>query len=452
VNASDEPGGCRVGSVDDLLDYFRTGETPPSEWRIGTEHEKIGVYVESGKRVTYAGERGIGALLARIAEVDGWETVREGENLIALSKDGATITLEPGGQIELSGAPLRTIRETCREFNRHVELVKQISEDFGIAWLGLGLDPLHEVADIPKMPKVRYDIMRAYLPSRGRDALSMMHATATVQANFDYSDEADMVSKMRMAMACTPIVSAVFANSSLSAGRENDFISKRVEIWRHVDSERCGLLHFVFEPDFGYRRYAEWALDVPMFFVVRDHRYIPAHRTTFRHFMRDGLAGHRARLADWDLHLTTLFPEVRLKRIIEVRGADVVPRGLICALPALWKGVFYDSEARQAAWQLAGDWSPEEREAALVEVARRGLSARVAGRPVLELAGEFTDIAAEGLRRIFERAGTDVDERRFLDPVREQLVLGKSPGREVLDLWREDWRGSVERLIEYARY
>jgi len=452
MNASSESGGGRIGSLDDLLDYFRSGETPLEDWRIGTEHEKIGVYLESGKRVSYEGERGIGALLERLAEVDGWEIVREGEKAVALLKEGASITLEPGGQIELSGAPLRTIRETCREFNHHVELVKRVSEDFGIAWLGLGLDPLHGVADIPKMPKVRYDIMRDYLPAQGRHALLMMHATATVQANYDYSDEADMVSKMRTAMACTPLVSAIFANSSLSLGRENDFVSKRVEIWRDVDPERCGLLHFVFEPDFGYRRYAEWALDVPMFFVVRDHHYIPAQGTTFRRFLREGFAGHEAALEDWDLHLTTLFPEVRLKRIIEVRGADVVPRGLVCALPALWKGVLYDLEACEAAWRLVSAWSLEEREAALTEAARGGLSARVAGRPVLELAGELTDISAEGLRRIFERGGTDADERRFLDPVREQLALGKSPGQEILDLWRGDWSGSVERLIEYTRY
>jgi glutamate--cysteine ligase len=452
VSPPEERDPRRIEALDDLVDYFRDGETPTDDWRIGTEHEKIGVYLDSWKRVSYHGERGIEALLRRIAEVDGWETVSEAENVIALLKDGASITLEPGGQIELSGAPLRTIRETCAEFNLHVDLVKRVSEEFGIAWLGFAGDPLHEVVDIPMMPKSRYDIMRAYLPSRGTHALAMMHATATVQANYDYADEADMVAKMRTAMACTPIVSAIFANSSLSAGRENGFASERVEIWRHVDSERCGLLHFVFEPGFGYRRYAEWALDVPMFFVVRDHHYIPAQGLTFRRFMREGLAGHRATLPDWDLHLTTLFPEVRLKQIIEVRGADVVPRALICALPALWKGVLYDSQACEAAWSLARAWNPEQREAGLVEAARHGLSGQIAGRPMLELAREFTDIAVGGLRRIFERGDTDADERRFLDPIQEQLGLGRSPGQEVLDLWRGEWHGSVERLIEYTRY
>ena len=253
----------RIESLEDCIEYFRSGESPESDWVVGTEHEKIGVYTESGERVPYQGERGIGALLQRIARRDDWTPVLEGGQVIALSKGGASITLEPGGQIELSGAPLATIRETCREFNAHVDLVIEESKDFGITWLALGGDPIHGVGEIPKMPKKRYDIMREYLPPRGALALDMMHASATVQANFDFSDEADMATKLRTAMGCTAIVSAIFANSSISSGSENGFASKRVAIWRETDPDRCGLLHFVFEESFGYRAVSYTHLTLP---------------------------------------------------------------------------------------------------------------------------------------------------------------------------------------------
>jgi glutamate--cysteine ligase len=438
--------------VEDLVAAFRDAEKPTAAWRVGTEHEKIGVLEPGWDRVPYEGERGIGTLLQRLADADAWKPVYEGPSVVALEKEGASITLEPGGQIELSGAPLRTISQTCSEFNTHVDLVKRVSEDMGIAWLGLGADPLHRVAEIPVVPKGRYAIMRSYLPARGSMALEMMHATATVQANFDYADEEDMAQKFRTAMGVTPIVSAIFANSSLAGGRPSGFVSRRVEIWRHTDPDRCGLLHFAFEPGFGYRDYVEWALDVPMFFLVRDHHYRPAGGISFRRFLEQGLGGERATLDDWDLHLTTVFPEVRLKRFIEVRGADAVPRGLTCALPALWKGLLYDGESRAAAFALVAGWDREAREAALREVARRGLAAAAGGRPVLELARELCEISSQGLRRIAERGETDWDERAFLEPVRAQLELGKSPGEVVLERWQGEWQGHPERLIEYARY
>jgi glutamate--cysteine ligase len=441
-----------IASVDDLVDYFRAGETPVGDWAIGTEHEKIGVYTKTGERVPYEGERGIGVLLERIAERDDWKPVYEGPHLIALAKGGATITLEPGGQIELSGAPLRTIRETCREFNGHVDLVNEISAEFGISFLALGVDPFHAVPEIPIMPKHRYEIMRSYLPTRGKLALDMMHASATVQANYDFANEQDMRQKMQTAMGCTAIVSAIFANSCISSGEENGFISRRVEIWRDTDPDRCGILHFVFEPDFGYRDYAEWAVDVPMFFVLREGRYIPARGTTFRQFMEHGFDGHVAAEEDWNIHLTTLFPEVRLKQIIEVRGADAVPRDLICALPALWKGVLYDDEACGAAWSLVADFSPQLRDQAQADVARLGLGARIGDLPVLELARELLAISSAGLARIGARDGIEGDERSFLEPVEAVLELGKSPGEVVLEGWRGGWRAEPERLIDYARY
>ena len=439
-------------SIDELVAYFSQGETPRDDWVIGTEHEKIGIYTDDHTRVPYEGERGIGVLLERIASEDDWERVYEGENVIALKKDGASITLEPGGQMELSGAPLATIRETCSEFTSHMELTKRVSADLDIAWLSLGADPFHTIPEIPHMPKARYDIMRSYLPTRGRLSQHMMHATATVQANYDYSDEADMAAKMRTAMGCTPIVSALFANSSIIEGRDSGFASQRIEVWRHMDPDRCGILPFVFESDFGYRDYAEWAVDVPMFFLVRDHHYIAAKGVTFREFTLHGIGEHRATMEDWDLHLTTVFPEVRLKRFIEVRGADCGPKELICALPALWKGLLYDSAAGEAAFALARDWTLEERDQALVSAARQGLAGQAGGRPMLELAGELVDIATAGLARIAQAGGLGPDERDFLDPLRALLATGQSPGEALRDAWRDEWKESPERLVEYARY
>ena len=445
-------GAAPVTSVEDCVAFLQSGETPPADWAIGTEHEKIGILADTHERIPYEGPRGIGQLLERIAERDAWTRVNEGPNLIALEKDGASITLEPGGQIELSGAPLRAIRETCREFNEHVDLVKEISADLGMVWLALGVDPLHAVPEIPVMPKHRYEIMRDYLPRKGALALDMMHASATVQANYDFASEEDMAEKMRVAMGCTAIVSALFANSSIAAGAESGFASKRVAIWRETDPDRCGLLHFVFDPDFGYRDYVEWALDVPMFFLIRDGQYSSAGGTTFRTFMEKGLDGHHATVGDWNTHLTTVFPEVRLKKIIEVRGADAVPREMICALPAVWKGLLYHPGAREAAWSVVARFAREERDQAQIEVAKHGLAARVSKYRALDLAHELVEIASEGLREIGEPAGDNADERHFLDPLREQLEVGRSLGEVVLERWRGEWGESAERLIEYARY
>ena len=447
-----DEGGAPIESVDDLLAWFRAGETPQPEWRVGTEHEKIGLYADTLERVPYEGERGIGALLEAVRAKVGWAPIMEGEHLIGLKQGGASITLEPGGQIELSGAPLRTARDTCREFNSHVDMLNEVSESFGIVWLGIGADPVHSVPEIPVMPKARYDIMRAYMPKRGKQGLDMMHATATVQANFDYASESDMAEKMRMAMGIGPLVSALFANSPIAAGEESGFVSKRVHVWRDVDPDRCGMLEFVFDDGFGYRDYLEWALDVPMYFVVRGGRYHAAHSVTFRQFMESGFEGEVATIADWDLHLTTLFPEVRLKQIIEVRGADSVPRDLICALPALYKGLFYDDQARAEATDLVADWGPGERTEALERVALDGLEARVAGQPILERARALVEISKGGLDRLVATGLSEEAEDVFLAPLRAIVDSGRSPGREVLDRWRGVWQGDLRRLIDYARY
>jgi glutamate--cysteine ligase len=391
-------------------------------------------------------------VLRAIAAEGGWTRTEEAGSLIALEKDGASITLEPGGQLELSGAPLRTIFETCAEFQSHLDLMRRVSEPRGIVWLSLGANPLHDVDEIPRVPKQRYAIMRSYLPAKGELAMHMMHLTATVQANLDYESEEDMAQKMRTAMGITPIVSAMFANSALHLRKPSGFVSRRVHIWRAVDPDRCGLLPFVFEPDFGYARYVEWALDVPVLFVLREGKYVPAGGKPFRALLESGFEGTPATLLDWNLHLTTLFPEVRLKQFLEVRGADAVPPGLICALPALWKGLLYDPGAQDAAWRLAQGWSQAEREAAIDAVARRGLAAEVGGRPVLGLARELVAIARQGLARIGDGSGEDPDETRFLAPLEEVVERGRSPAEEVLMRWEQEWDRSPARLIEYARY
>ena len=440
-----------VESVDDLVAFLRAGEKPPERWRVGTEHEKIGLHGSSRSPVEYAGDCGIGALLERIADRAGWEPVFEDGNIIALQRDGASITLEPGGQLELSGAPLRTIYETCEEFHAHLELLRGASEPLDIVWLGLGIHPIHSVDELPRMPKERYRIMRRYMPTRGSRGLIMMFATATVQANFDYESERDMVDKVRTALMVSPIVSAIFANSSLSEGKANGFVSRRMHAWTDTDPDRCGMLPIAFEPDFGYRRYVEWALDVPMFFVVREGRFESAYDMTFRQFLENGRGGERATLADFDRHLTTLFPEVRVKQFIELRCADAVPPGLTCSLPALWKGILYDETARAAAANLV-DATQAERAAAMEAVSRRGLAVSYAGQPVLGLARELVEIARNGLERIGHAGPSAPDESAFLDPIFAQLALGKSPGQVVLECWEGEWERSFERLIEYARY
>jgi glutamate--cysteine ligase len=446
-----DPGEV-VSSVDDLVALFHRAETPPEEWRVGTEHEKIGLRTDGLDPVPYEGEFGIGAFLERIADVDGWQRVLEDGAVIALEKDRASITLEPGGQLELSGAPLRTIHETCDEFHTHLALMKEIAEPFGILWLGLGINPLHPLDRIPIMPKERYRIMRSYMPTRGSRGLVMMFQTATVQANFDYTDEADMVDKMRIALAASPIVSAIFANSSISDGAANGFISARMRAWEDTDPDRTGMLPFAFDEGFGYRRYAEWAVDVPMYFILNGDRYDPGDGRTFRQFMEGGGPGRKATLADWNRHLGSVFPDVRLKNVIEVRGADAVPSDLTCSLPALWKGLFYDADARAAARDLLGAMSPADLGAGRGDVARRGLAAELAGRPVLALATELVEISRAGLRRIGHAGRTDSDETGYLEPVAALLERGASPGEVVLERWEGEWGRSVDRLIDYARY
>ncbi len=443
----------KLESMTQLIDYFVQGEKPPAEWRVGTEHEKFGIYEKDFSPVPYAGERGIQAVLERIAQEDNWQPILEGKTLIGLTKGAASITLEPGGQLELSGAPLRTLHENCREIASHLELVKRISKPLGIIWIGLGINPLHSVAEVPQMPKQRYRIMTEYLPTRGQLALEMMYTTATIQANFDYMSERDMADKMRTAFGVTSIVSAIYANSTIAQKKATGFASRRMHIWTDTDSDRSGFLPFVFEDGFGYERYIEWALDVPMFFLVRDGQYLPiCGKTTFRKFMQQGYEGQHATFKDFEVHLTTLFPEVRLKRYIEVRGSDAQPASLTCSVPAIWKGILYDKDSCQAAYDLTRHWTFEERLEAHRAAARCGLAGKMGKYALADLARELVEISAEGLRRLSHKNAAGDDERVFLDVPREFVAQGKSPGVLLLELWQHKWAHSPERLVEYAQY
>lgn len=445
-----------IEAVEQLVDFFREGETPREDWRVGTEHEKIGLYAQSLRPVPYEGDRGIRALLAAISSRFGWKPLLDAGMLVGLERDGSTITLEPGGQLELSGAPLTSIHETVREFREHIALVNQVSAPLGIIWLGLGVHPIAGVEELPRMPRERHAIMREYLGRRDELGLHMMHATAGVQANFDFDCEADAAKKLRLALAASPISSALFANSSISQARPNGFESWRAWIWRHTDNDRWSLLPFAFERSFGagtaYRAYTEWALDVPMFLIVRDGRSIPAHGQIFRDFLANGRDEMRASIADWNVHLTTLFPEVRLKRVIETRGTDAVPGAAVCALPAFWKGLLYDETALEAGLARIDSWSHEQVFALHGEVARAGLQARAPDASVLEVARDLLSLSRAGLVRqaVLDAAGRD--EAIHLEPLEAVVERGSSPARTVLESWNGPWQKAIPKLIEYAKY
>jgi len=433
-----------IESMDDLIGYFRAGEKPRDRFRVGIEREKLALRAGAFEPVPYDGPNGIEALLRRLDREPGFEAITEDDRVMGL--DGpASVSLEPGGQVELNGRPHASLLDGVAEIESHIAQLGPIAAERGIVLLGLGAHPFHPTKELTQIPRERYRIMRSYLPTRGELALDMMHATASLQVSFDWSDEADMVSMLRTALAVTPVVMGCFANSSLHLARPSGYVSRRAWIWRNMDPDRCGLLPFAFEDGMGYARYAEWALDVPMFFVVRDGRYEATHMT-FRRFWNEGLRGERATLADWDRHLTTLFPEVRPKRILEVRCADAVPLPLLRSVPALWKGLLYDRDARAAASARVA-WTPAERDQVHLDVSKRGLAAATPSDSVLEIARALAAIARTGLQQ--SGAGA---EAALLDPLDELLERGKSPGEIVLERWQGEWAGSPARLIEHARY
>jgi glutamate--cysteine ligase len=435
-----------VSGVEALVDFFRGGEKFPERFRVGMEHEKIGLLTGTIRPVPYAGERGIGELLRRLERFDYQPHLENGQPIAAMQGD-LGITLEPGGQLELSGRPFTCSHDLDRELGRHLAVIHALGAELGQTWLGVGYRPFGTVADAEWMPKGRYQRMRAYLSQQGALALDMMTMTGTVQANFDYSDEADMARKVRVGNSVSPIVTALFANSPLRDGRECGYLTFRNEVWRQMDPARCGLLEVAFRPDFGYRAYTEWALDVPMIFLRRDSEYRDPGGATFRRFLADGLGGERATLSDWEDHLSTLFPEIRLKRVVEVRGADAGSREMCAALPTLWKGLFYDRDALDAADRLL-QIPFADRLALSNDVSRLALGAKVAGRSVLELARELVAISAAGLHR---QLGCGKDEGKFLEPLRQILEDGRCPAEIALAKLQGEYGGDARKLVEHWR-
>ncbi len=444
-----------VGGKEDLVAYLAAGGKPREQWLIGTEHEKFGFDVRTLKPLAYEGGPGIRAMLEGLCRF-GWEPVYEGENVIALTMDGASISLEPGGQLELSGAPLKNVHQTCDEVNTHLEQVRTVAEEIGAAFLGLGFQPKWRLDETPVMPKGRYKIMRSYMPTRGDKGLDMMFRSCTVQVNLDFADEADMVRKFRTSLALQPVATALFANSPFLEGRPAGALSYRSLVWEDTDPDRCGMLPFVFEDGFGFERYVDYALDVPMYFVYRDGRYIDASGQSFRDFLAGklpALPGERPTLKDWDDHLTTLFPEVRMKQFLEMRGADSGPWRRLCALPAFWVGLLYDDQALGEAWELVSHWSLEDRQRLRREVPLKALNTLAPdGGSLRDLARRVLEISLGGLRRRRQVGACGNDEGLFLEALRTIVDTGKTPAEHLLELYHGRWNESVDPVFREFAY
>ena len=444
-----------IESRDQLIASFAKGEKLRDRWRIGTEHEKF-VYRTGDHGAPSWGEAGgIRALLIELQQ-HGWQPVEEGGNLIALTGADGSVSLEPAGQFELSGAPLDNLHQTCAETGRHLEQVKAAGEKLGIGFLGLGMWPDKRRDELPIMPKGRYGIMLRHMPRVGSMGLDMMLRTCTIQVNLDYASEADMVKKFRVGLALQPLATALFANSPFTEGKPNGLLSYRSHIWSDTDPARTGMLPFVFEDGFGYERYADYMLDVPMYFVYREGRYIDAAGLSFRDFLRGELSvlpGEKPTLDDWNDHLSTAFPEVRLKTFLEMRGADGGPWNKICALPAFWVGLLYDDGALDAAWDLVKDWSLEGRQTLRDAVPKLGLDAPLPGGGRLgDIAGAVLDIAHRGLTARARMNAMGDNETGFLDPLREVVRSGKVPAQVLLDRYNGEWAGDLSRVYREASF
>jgi len=440
-----------IESRTDLLSVFSGGEKPRQAWRIGTEHEKFVYCVSDHRAPSYDEPAGIRDLLNGLTEF-GWKPVIENGNLIALSGPDGTVSLEPAGQLELSGAALENLHQTCAEAARHLEQCKTVGERLGLGFLGIGMWPDKTRADLPVMPKGRYAIMLNYMPKVGSLGLDMMLRTCTIQTNLDYSSEADMVKKFRVGLALQPVATALFANSPFTEGKPNGYKSFRSHIWEDTDSDRTGMLPFVFEDGFGYERYCDYALDVPMYFVYRDGRYIDVAGESFRAFL-DGklpqLPGEKPLLTDWVDHLSTAFPEVRLKSFLEMRGADGGRWSRICALPALWVCLLYEEQALDAAWDLVKHWTIEEREKLRHEVPMLALDAATPdGESMRDFASRVLDIAGDGLTRRAKLNSAGDNEGGFLDPLRDVVATGMTPSDRLLARYHGEWHGDVSHIYE----
>ncbi|TRD22750.1 glutamate--cysteine ligase [Palleronia caenipelagi] len=452
-----QSGGGPIERHEQLAEYLADGCKPRDQWRIGTEHEKFGYCTETLKPLPYEGDRSILAMLSGLRDRFGWAPVEEAGRLIGLEKDGANISLEPGGQLELSGAPLQTIHETCDEVNNHLAQVKEIADEIGVGFIGLGAAPHWTHDEMPLMPKGRYKLMDGYMQKVGALGTQMMRRTCTVQVNLDFSSEADMVKKLRVALALQPVATALFANSPFLEGKLNGHKSWRARIWRDLDADRTGMLPFVFEDGFGFEAWVEYALDVPMYFVYREGQYINALGQSFRDFLKGelpALPGEKPTLSDWADHLTTIFPEARIKKFIEMRGADGGPWRRLCALPAFWVGLLYDDSALDAAWDLVKGWDAETRDALRVEASIHGLQAEAGGVSMHELARQSVEIANAGLRaRACAGAGGLVpDETHFLNALKESIETGKVPADELIERYDGLWSGDVTQVFGEFSY
>ncbi|WP_282607540.1 glutamate--cysteine ligase [Pelagibius sp. Alg239-R121] len=444
-----------ITSKSQLVEYLAAGCKPRSNWRIGTEHEKFAFNTRDLRPLPYDGEAGIGALLEGLSDRFGWQKICEGSNPVALTKDGCSITLEPGGQFELSGAPLENIHQTCDEVHTHLAQVKEVAEPLGVHMLGVGFQPKWGRSDISWMPKGRYKIMGSYMPKKGNLGLDMMLRTCTVQVNLDFESEADMVKKFRTSLALQPIATALFANSPFTDGKPNGFLSYRSHIWTDTDPDRCGVPSFVFDEDMSFERYVDYVLDVPMYFIYRNGTYVDVSGQSFRDFMAGNLPGRKGELptmGDWADHLTTLFPEVRLKKFIEMRGADGGPWRSLCGLPALWVGLLYDQETLDAAWDMVKNWTMEDHDYLRAEVPRQALATPFQNSSVREVAQQMVALAEQGLRHRNRLDSSLLDETHFVAPLKKVAESGKTPADEQLEQFHGEWGGRIDPLFEQYAY
>jgi glutamate--cysteine ligase len=448
-------GGPVIESKTQLIEWFEAGNKPPEAWRIGTEHEKFAYRIDDHAPLSYDSRPGIRDLLEGMQQF-GWKPVFEGDNVIALSgENGANISLEPGGQFELSGAPVETLHQTCDEVHEHLRQIREVNKDLGVAMIGIGFHPSLRREDAPWMPKGRYKIMREYMPKVGTMGHDMMLRTCTVQVNLDFSSETDMARKMRVGMALQPIATALFANSPFREGKATKYVSLRSHVWTDTDPDRSGILPFVFDDDFGFEHYVDYALDVPMYFVARDGKYIDASGQSFRDFLAGNLPalpGEKPTMGDWEDHTTTLFPEVRLKRFIEMRGADGGPWRRICALPAFWVGLLYDGEALDASWDLIKDWTADEVTALRNEVPAAGLKTPFRNRQIIDIARETLEIARVGLKNRARKDFWGQDETHFLATLEQIVDSGITPAENKLAAFNGRWNQSVDRAFEEYAY
>jgi glutamate--cysteine ligase len=435
-----------------LIDYFYQAGKPREAWRIGTEYEMVGVSRRSGRAAHYSGKRGVERLLYRLADTLGWEPHEENGRVIALKGEHASVTLEPGAQVELSGRQSETIHDTEAELLHYLRHLLPAADELELDFLNLGMQPLSTLDDISWIPKTRYSFMAPYMEQVGTLGHRMMKQTASIQVNFDFSTEADAMLKLRVGMGLVPIITAMFANSPISDGGLNGFLTMRGHIWTDTDRRRCGLLPFVFSDHAGFEHYAEYALDVPMYFIVRSRRWIDMTGVPFRRFLAEGHQGERATMEDWSLHLTTLFPEVRLKRYLEIRCIDNQPLEFMPAVPALCKGIFYENDALWAAWDLVKKWSWEEREAAYLAAHRQALGTRVHGITLLDFAKELLLIAWEGLTRHNQCNSAGENETRYLERLREELGKGQCPAYGIIEKWMGEWNYNMQRVIAGTAY